>query len=404
MARMSTRSAPPVDQDEARVLDLCRGLIAEVPPEATDPVTFLGRQFDLGLAWVHFPVGMGGLGLSPKLQRPVSEAFRAVRAPTSFSRNVIGYGMGAPTIVTHGTEAQKSRLLRPLFTGEEIWCQLFSEPGSGSDVAGLATRAVLDGDEWVVNGQKVWTTLAHVARWGLLVARTDPDVPKHNGLTCFALDMHSPGVEVRPLCQMTGEAEFNEVYLSDVRLPGSARIGDVGDGWRVVLTTLMNERVTVGGGTPRRGSGPIAKAMALWKEHGGSDVVRKDDLMRLWIRAEVLRLTNVRASQMRAAGNPGPEGSIGKALSAGLNQDVSEFTVDLLGPAGMLQPGGYPKGRSAQAGSWGTPQRAFLRMRANSIEGGTSEIAKNILGERILGLPGEVRADKDVPWSAVPRS
>jgi alkylation response protein AidB-like acyl-CoA dehydrogenase len=401
---MSTRSAPPVDQDEARVLDLCRGLIAEVPPEATDPVTFLGQQFDLGLAWIHFPVGMGGLGLSPKLQRVVSEALRAVRAPTSFSRNVIGYGMGAPTIVTHGTAAQKSRLLRPLFTGEEIWCQLFSEPGAGSDVAGLATRAVRDGDEWVVNGQKVWTSLAHVAKWGLLVARTEPNVPKHHGLTYFVLDMHSPGVEVRPLHQMTGEAEFNEVYLSDVRLPDSARIGDIGDGWRVVLTTLMNERVTIGGGIPKRGSGPIAKAMALWKEHGDSDVVRKDDLMRLWIRAEVLRLTNIRASQMRAAGIPGPEGSIGKALSAGLNQDVSEFTLDLLGAAGMLQPGGYPKERQGQALAWGTPQRAFLRMRANSIEGGTSEIAKNILGERVLGLPGELRADKGVPWSAVPRS
>jgi alkylation response protein AidB-like acyl-CoA dehydrogenase len=257
-----------------------------------------------------------------------------------------------------------------------------------------------------VNGQKVWTTLAHVAKWGLLVARTDPEVPKHNGLTFFALDMNSPGVEVRPLHQMTGEAEFNEVYLSDVRLPDSARIGDIGDGWRVVLTTLMNERVTVGGGrgTPKRGSGPIAKAMEMWKAHGGSDVVRKDDLMRLWIRAEVLRLTNVRASQMRAAGNPGPEGSIGKVLSAGVNQDVTEFILDLLGASGMLQPGGYPKERPEQAFSWGTPQRAFLRMRANSIEGGTSEIAKNVLGERVLGLPGEVRADKDVPWSAVPRS
>ncbi len=401
---MSIGSALPVNQDEARVLDLCRELIADVPPGAADPVTFLGRQFDLGLAWVHFPLGLGGLGLSPKLQRLVSEALRAVRAPTSFSRNVIGYGTGAPTIVTHGTDAQKSRLLRPLFTGEEIWCQLFSEPGAGSDVAGLATRAIRDDDEWVVSGQKVWTSLAHVATWGLLVARTDPDVPKHNGLTCFALDMHSPGVEVRPLYQMTGEAEFNEVYLSDVRLQDSARIGEIGDGWRVVLTALMNERVTFGGGTPKRGSGPIAKAMALWKEHGGSNVVGKDDLMRLWIRAEVLRLTNVRASQMRAAGSPGPEGSIGKVLSAGFNQDVSEFALDLLGATGMLQPGGYPRERPEQALSWGTPQRAFLRTRANSIEGGTSEIAKNILSERVLGLPGEVRADKDLPWSAVPRS
>jgi alkylation response protein AidB-like acyl-CoA dehydrogenase len=256
----------------------------------------------------------------------------------------------------------------------------------------------------VVNGQKVWTTLAHVAKWALLVVRTDPDVAKHKGLTFFVLDMHSPGVEIRPLYQMTGEAEFNEVYFSDVRLPDSARIGDIGDGWRVVLTTLMNERVTVGGATPRRGSGPIGKAVALWKERRDGDAVVKDNLMRLWIRAEVLRLTNVRASQMRAAGNPGPEGSIGKALSAAFNQDVSEFTLDLLGASGMLQPGGYPRARPEQATGWGGPQRAFLRMRANSIEGGTSEIAKNILAERVLGLPGEVRADKGLPWSAVPRN
>ena len=175
--------------------------------------------------------------------------------------------MGAPTVVTHGTDEQRARYLRPLFTGEEIWCQLFSEPGAGSDVASLATRAVRDGDEWIVNGQKVWTTLAHLARWGMLVARTDPDAPKHKGMTYFVIDMHAPGVEVRPLRQMTGEAEFNEVFFTDVRIPDADRLGDVGEGWRVSLTTLMNERVSIGGAIPpREGRASSATAVDLWRD------------------------------------------------------------------------------------------------------------------------------------------
>ena len=177
----------------------------------------------------------------------VDTTLRPAGAPIPFLRNPIGYGMAAPTVAAHGTDGQKARYLRPLFTGEEIWCQLFSEPGAGSDLAGLSARAVRDGDEWVVNGQKVWTTLAHLARWGMLVARTDPDQPKHKGLTYFVVDMGAPGVEVKPLRQITGEAEFNEVFLSDVRIPDADRLGDVGEGWRVSLTTLMHERVSIGG-------------------------------------------------------------------------------------------------------------------------------------------------------------
>jgi len=312
--------------------------------------------------------------------------------------------MGAPTIVTHGSEAQKKRYLRPLFTGEEVWCQLFSEPGAGSDVAGLSARAVRDGDEWVVNGQKVWTTLAHLAKWGMLVARTNPDAPKHKGLTYFVVDMEAPGVEVRPLYQITGEAEFNEVYFTDVRIPDEERLGEEGEGWRVVLTTLMNERVAIGGGIPAKGSGLIGEAVRVWKEKGHTDPALKDRLMSLWVRAEVLRLTNIRASQMRSVGNPGPEGSIGKAMSADLNKDVTSFTVELLGAEGMLYPTGYTMERPKNAMAFANPQQAFLRTRANSIEGGTTEIAKNILGERVLGLPGDVRVDKDVPWNQVPRS
>jgi alkylation response protein AidB-like acyl-CoA dehydrogenase len=389
--------------DEARIAALCDQLLDELDPVTTPPRELLGRQFDLGLAWVHFPVGHGGLGAAPGLQRIVDARMEAVGAPQPVVTNVIGYGMGAPTIATHGTEAQKRRYLRPLFTCEEIWCQLFSEPGAGSDVAGLATRAVRDGDEWVVNGQKVWTTLAHQARWGLLVARTDPDVPKHRGLTYFVVDMQAPGVEVKPLFQITGEAEFNEVFFTDVRVPDSERLSEPGDGWRVVLTTLMNERATIGGGSQLKGEGLIGDAVEAWRASGCSDPARRDQLARLWVDAEVHRLTNLRAAELRLAGNPGPEGSIGKIALASIHQAVTEFTLGLLGPAGTLMPAGYPMARPEVAMDWGDPQQAFLRARANSIEGGTSEISKNILAERVLGLPGDVRSDKDLPWRDVPR-
>jgi alkylation response protein AidB-like acyl-CoA dehydrogenase len=247
--------------DQAKVIELTEQLLAEYPPATTDPVTFLGAQFDLGLAWIHFDEGFGGLGLARSLQRPVIERLQAAGAPSAGQRNPIGAGMAAPTIATWGTDEQKKRYLRPLFTGEEVWCQLFSEPGAGSDVAALATSAVPDGDDWVVNGQKVWTTLAHLASFGILVARTDPNLPKHSGLSYFIVDMHAPGVEVRPLRQITGEAEFNEVFFSDARIPNANILGNVGDGWRVSLTTLMNERVSIGGGVGPRGSGAIGMAV-----------------------------------------------------------------------------------------------------------------------------------------------
>ena len=201
---------------------------------------------------MHFAEGHGGLGLNPKLQKRINERIAAAGGPFCGPRNPIGYGMCGPTVHVWGSEEQKRRYLRPLFTNEEIWCQLFSEPGSGSDFAGLSSRGVRDGDEWIVNGQKVWTTLAHVSRFGLLVVRTDPEAVKHAGLTAFVVDMHAPTVEVRPLRQMTGEAEFNEVYFTDTRIPNDEMLGKPGDGWRVSLTTLMNERMSIGGNIPRR--------------------------------------------------------------------------------------------------------------------------------------------------------
>ena len=313
--------------------------------------------------------------------------------------------MCAPTLVTHGTDEQKQRYLRPLFTGEEIWCQMFSEPGAGSDVAGLSTRAIRDGDEWVVNGQKVWTTLAHVASYGIVLVRTDPEQVKHKGMTMFVIDMHAPGVEVRPLVQATGDAEFNEVYMTDLRIPDSERLGDVGEGWGVSLTTLMNERVSIGGQVNPRGSGVIAVAVNEWKRNlQRQDEVSRDALVRLWIDAEVNRLTNMRASQSRRKGTPGPEGSVGKLAMAGLNQRIMSFVMDLMGPDSMLYPSGYTFERPRSAMDLSNPQKAFLRVQANSIEGGTTNIMKNILGERVLGLPGEPRPDKGLPWSQVPRS
>jgi alkylation response protein AidB-like acyl-CoA dehydrogenase len=255
----------------------------------------------------------------------------------------------------------------------------------------------------------VWNTLAHIADRGMLVARTDPEAPKHKGLTYFALDMHAPGVEVRPLRQMTGEAEFNEVYMTEVRVPDADRVGDVGEGWRVAMTTLSNERTTIGGasGAPTRGSGSIAEAMRIWNADGSRhNPVDRDRLVRSWIEAEVLRLTNIRAGQNRKAGNPGPEGSIAKLMFAEVNKRTYELCIDLLGPAGLIGYD-YTMRRSEGLGLVGPPgsaRKMFIRSRANSIEGGTSEIQRNILGERILGLPGDVRVDKEMPWSEVPRS
>jgi alkylation response protein AidB-like acyl-CoA dehydrogenase len=395
-----------VSDERALVAERVDALLAEHPANDTPEQEFWGAQYDHGLAWVSHPEGLGGLGVSPRWQAEVDRRITAAGGSTrNRAANLLGIGMGAPTIVAHGTEAQQRRFLRPMFTCEELWCQMFSEPGAGSDLAALSTSAVLDGDHWIVNGQKVWTTLAHLARWGMLVTRTDPDVPKHRGLTYFIVDMEADGVDVRPLHQITGEAEFNEVYFTDTRIPDDLRVGEVGAGWSVAMTTLMNERVAIGGNVAPRGSGAIGRAVEVWRELDDHDPADRDRLLAYWVEAEAMRLTTMRASEAAQRGTPGPEGSTAKLQWADLNKAITSFTMDLLDAEAMTYPGGYRFTRPERGDSTTlTSQKAFLRARANSIEGGTSEIMRNILGERVLGLPGEPRVDRDLPWREVPRS
>ena len=393
-------------QDTAAALrDQVTAFLASRDPAATEPVEFLRARFDAGLAWVHFPAGLGGQGLPRSLQTAVDAQFAAAGAPGNHpERNGIGLGMAAPTVLAFGTPEQQQRWLRPLWTGEEIWCQLFSEPGAGSDLANLSTRAVRDGDVWTVNGQKVWTSSAHMARWALLVTRTDPSLPKHQGLTYFVCDMTGPGVEVRPLRQATGEAEFNEVFLTDVRIPDGQRLGEVGQGWQVSTATLMNERVSIGGGALPREGGLIGLAARAWRDQPGQRTPGLHDrLLRLWADAEVARLAGERLRQSLAAGQPGPEGSAAKLVFARLNQEISEFEVELAGEDG-LRYDDWTMRRPERVSflDRGTGYR-FLRCKGNSIEGGTSEILRNIIAERVLGLPPEIRVDKNVPWKDLPR-
>jgi alkylation response protein AidB-like acyl-CoA dehydrogenase len=384
-----------------------RDFLAAHDPVSMDRLDFLRARFDAGLAWVHYPPGLGGQDLSRDLQPAVDDEFATAGAPAnSPERNGIGLGMAAPTILAYGTEAQQRRWLRPLWTGEEIWCQLFSEPGAGSDLAGLATRAVRDesGEGWVASGQKVWTSSAHLARWGLLVTRTDPDVPKHQGLTYFACDMTAPGVEVRPLRQMTGEAEFNEVFLTDVAIPDSDRLGAVGEGWKVANATLMSERVAIGGGALPREGATMGSVARTWRQRPELRTPGLHDrLLRLWADAEVARLAGVRLRQQLAAGKPGPEGSGAKLVFARLNQEISEFEVELAGADGLRYQDWTMRRPDGVNFFGGDPGYRYLRARGNSIEGGTSEILRNIVAERVLGLPPEIRVDKDVPWKDLPR-
>jgi alkylation response protein AidB-like acyl-CoA dehydrogenase len=365
-----------------------------------DPFSWMRTIGASGYAAPLWPRKYGGLSGEGWMQQVVREELRRWRLPI-FGINLLGVGLAGPTLITHASDKQKERWLAKILTGEEIWCQLFSEPGSGSDLASLATRAVRDGDEWVVNGQKVWTSIAQFAKWGMLAARTDPDVPKHEGLSYFAMDMKAPGVEVRPLVQATGSADFNEVFMTDVRIPDSDRIGAVGDGWRLARTTLMNERVALSGLSIDATSifGGVRKSAwerLLESVPDRSDPVLRQQLARIYIAEELKEITSFRASSARMRGaEPGPEGAIGKVVNAELNQYRSEVAFDA---GGLSSLAWMPD--NTEGGSLAT---VFVRARANSIEGGTSEVLRNQIGERILGLPREPEVDKGIPWSAVSR-
>jgi alkylation response protein AidB-like acyl-CoA dehydrogenase len=331
------------------------------------------RLHDAGWAGVAWPKEYGGRGATLVEQAIYNEEM--VRAQSPSPANVLGLAMGGPTVVAHGTEEQKRRYLEPILSAGEIWCQGFSEPGSGSDLASVKTRAVRDGDGWVVTGQKVWTTLAQHAKWCMLVARTDPDAPKHQGLTYFLMDMEQDAVQVRPLRQITGESEFNELFIEEARIPDENIVGGEGNGWAVAITTLMHERATLAFGLQ------IAVKLALRElmdearaARASRDLLIRDRLAQLYIESEVLRLNAYRGlSAIMRDGVPGPEGSLGKWQWAEVNQALSELAMDLRGPYAVLYDD-----------TW---TFRFLRSRANSIEGGTTEILKNIVAERVLGLP-----------------
>ncbi|MGW7358427.1 acyl-CoA dehydrogenase family protein [Streptomyces sp. NPDC054802] len=393
--------------DTAGLLDLTRKLLADHPPATTDRTDFLKARFDAGLAWVHFPKGLGGLDAPRALQAVVDAELTAAGAPDNDPRRIgIGLGMAAPTILKYGSQEVKERFLRPLWIGEEVWCQLFSEPGAGSDLAALGTRAVRDGDtgDWIVTGQKVWTSSAHVARWAILIARTDPDLPKHRGITYFICDMTDPGVEVRPLRQITGEAEFNEVFLTEVRIPDAHRLGEIGAGWKVAQTTLNNERVAIGGMRLPREGGMIGTIAKTWRER---PELRTHDLhqrlLTLWVDAEVSRLAGERLRQQLVAGQPGPEGSAMKLAFARLNQEISGLEVELLGEEGLLYDDWTMRRPELVDFTGRDAGYRYLRSKGNSIEGGTTEVLLNIVAERVLGLPSEPRNDKDVAWKDLAR-
>ena len=396
--------------DLERVDALIDDLLATHDPKTTKIEEFRGAQYDRGLAWVHFPEGFGGLGLSPTLQRHVDSRLRAAGARAPHGTLFFGLSLAGPTVVTHGSDELRQRALRPMFTGEEIWCQLFSEPGAGSDLAGLATRAVKDGDEWVVNGQKVWNTLAHVADRGMLVARTDPDLPEAQGPHVLhgrhararrrgaaAAPDHRRSRVQRGVPHRRAHPRRRSHRRHRRRL---ARVDDDAD------ERAHDDRRRIERRAARRAT-PIAEAIDLWSKRGrqGPGAPRPRSCS-LWIDFEVLRLNNARAAEKRRIGNPGPEGSIAKLQLANLNKAAYEFCIDLLGADGIVDYD-YTFKRPDEAGldaPLGSARKMFLRARANSIEGGTSEIMRNILGERILGLPGEPRVDRDIPWSQVPRN
>jgi alkylation response protein AidB-like acyl-CoA dehydrogenase len=353
-----------------------------------------------GLVVPMWPREYGGLAVTSKLAR----AIEAELAPYNLGRlNPLGLNLAGPTILTWATDEQKARFLPPIVRNQEVWCQLFSEPGAGSDLASLATRAERDGDEWIITGQKVWSTWAHFSDFGMLLARTDPGVPKRHGITYFLCAMRQPGVEVRPLRQMTGEADFNEVFFDRARIPDSHRLGPVGEGWKVANSTLSGERQMVAGpgsgGVDRIGGSGVDRLIELARARdlAGDPIVRQR-LAGLWSDEKIRRWTNARVRDNARAGRVGPESSVGKVAAGELNIQTQEAAVDLLGPDALAW---LPV---ADGSALPREVNGFLRSRANTIEGGTSEVNRNVLGERVLGLPREPDPYQDAPWEDVPRS
>jgi len=354
------------------------------------------KKADAGWACLHWPKEYGGRGSSP-IERVIWQQEEGAFGKLS-RMFIIGHGMCGPTMMAYASEEQKRTYLPPLASGEKVWCQLFSEPAGGSDVAGLRTRAERDGDDWVINGQKIWTSGAHYSDYGILITRTDPTVPKHKGLTMFFLDMKSPGVEIKPIKQANGQSEFNEVYFTNVRIPDSQRLGAVGDGWNVSLTTLMNERMSIGAsvatgfpelfdycnelvidGAPAIDNRAVRSKLANWA-----------------VKASGLKYTAFRSISALSRGErPGPENSIGKLVAGSMIQEVATYALDLQGAAGVVSD---PAGAEVE----GKFQAMLLRSPATRVEGGTDEILRNIIAERVLGLPGDIRVDKDVPFNKIP--
>ncbi len=392
--------------EEARFREEARAWLADNAPSAGElkgkdyiaqAKLWQKRKYDAGWACITWPKEYGGRGASAIEQVIWNQEESKYDVPAGvFS---IGQGMAAPTLMAYADDEAKARYLPRLASGEDIWCQLFSEPAGGSDLAALRTRAVKDGDEWVVNGQKIWTSGAHYSDFGILVVRTDPNVPKHKGLSYFYLDMKSPGIEIKPIKQISGEANFNEVYFTDVRIPDSQRLGAVGQGWQVALTTLMNERASIGAGGSQAGFDAVfdlARKVDIDGRPAIENAVVRARLADWYCQEAGLRYTSYRTLSALSRGDtPGPENSIGKLVGAPKTQDMASFAIDLLEQSGAI----WDPALSAQEGLF---ESTYMSIPGLRIAGGTDEIMANIIAERVLGLPQEPRMDKGIPFSEVP--
>ena len=398
---------PTTGSEQGEVLARARVFLRDNADAFGDTREFLARQFDAGLAWAHFPDGVGGCGASFSDHQAIVALFAESGAPDPRSVNSVGWGVIAPAIAEFGTRNLQERSLRRLFVGDDRYCQLFSEPGAGSDLAGLATRAVRVDDGWRVTGQKVWTSRGMTSTRGALLARTDPNVPKHRGITFFIIDLEQPGVEVRPLKQITGDSQFAEVFLTDAFVPDADRVGAVGDGWNVGTAALMSERrynsnrMVAGGSTRSVDQDGFRQLVDAIELTGGPSAMGDATISRvaeLWVQFEALRLWRWR-SRVQSKGGKSADGAVGKVLWAEAGQAAGALAMEVLGTDGLLWEDVTVEPTLPDS----TIVRGYLRVRAYSIEGGTSEIHKNVIGERILGLDREASVDKELPWKDVPR-